>query len=1002
MIFSTALAWCCIGAAQPTSLVIPRIPDPPPVIDGRLEEWQMRPMRLTYDDPNQVVYGKTTWTDAKDLSGWATFGWDSRYLYVAAHVVDEKHCQPNRGRNMYRGDHLEFFLHVKRSGGGERGGLVFQIGLSPGNFSNTGDSLADIQPESVVYAPGASHVPVTVAAQRTADGYELEAALPWPDLGVERPELGMALGLDLCLGDTDVDTPIQETLSSLLTAPWQVRNPARMMPTRLGNADGKAPAEAASADEGQRLLSDVELPPRQHKDVSFTVTDRPNGKKAVLVLQGRLGSEKVSGGTFALDLAVNGQAIEGDRLVNKPPEFTFHDGRILSSWKLSGFFLYYAPDFKAAETTKTRYRPIDAPAYRLELLIDDLIKPGSARNTLRIKHNESRITNALFVRDVRLTYRGTAELARHEQDAVPPTGPLPVCEPLARTKVDYRWATLSRGGGIHVEVAGETFIVASRFSHPTPGWLELAGDGKHTHLPVERKTNPWRLRRVVEPLDECLVVSDTFTSTTDQDVGIMARHEVQLGSGLAKLYVNGLHVATRSAANSDPANPTTVGLTKKAGIGLMPEDDVFRVHSLNYGRNGRVGLADNQFVLRAGKTHTMRWAIYPLDRADPFAFINAARRRLGTNFRIDGSFAFVNWRPPFSTWTAEQCGQYARFKDAKFVAASIIMPRYKGKCAHGTAFQRIDHSGYGKLFARFKQTVPDIKTTVYFHCFINTEDGARETYKDAALLKPDGKQGDYRNPIYPIFVPTETNSYGPAVARNVDIILDKIGCDGVYWDELAYSAFKWHFGEPWDGVTADIDPKTMKIRRRKSSVTLLTQPWRLKLARRILDSGKLLIGNGNPHTETFTRLHFPRFVETASATNLARSLLYTPIGLGDHLGEKNEVHAYRNMVRYLDFGGVYYWYHDQIVPTRPTLTSYMFPVTPIELHAGTLIAKERILTNRSGLFGWGDASRFDAFVFDRFGRLDTKAKVPIVKRNGKHYAEVRIGKGQSVAIVRGK
>lgn len=997
MMLFAPLAVCILMATPPRATTIPRIPDPPPVIDGRLDEWQMRPLRLTYDDPNQVVYGRSSWTDLKDLSGWAVLGWDSRYLYVAAHIVDDKHCQSNKGHSMYRGDHLELFVHFRHDEPGDQAGAVFQFGLSPGNFASTGDPLADIKPESVVYAPEGRDLRVSVAAQRTPNGYEIEAAVPWSGLGIHQPELGMALGLDLCPSDTDADTPVQETLASLRTDPWRVRSPDRMVSVQLGDADGKASTKTESAGRGQLLLPEARLAPGQHKDVAFTIDKPTQGNKPVLVLQGRLESDKVAGGSYALNLTLNGKPIEVDRLINKPAEFTFHDGRIISSWKTSGFFVYYSPDFKSAETTKTAYQPVDAPAYRLELIIDDLVQPG--RNILRVAHKEPRVDNPLVIGDVRLAYRAAASLAKLEQEAGPPTGPLPVCEPHATTKVTFQWALLD-GGAIRVEVNGERFGVESRFSHPTPGWLKLTGDGKATHNPVERKTTYWHLRRAVEPLDECLVVSDTFTSTCDKDVGIMARHEVGLGGRLDKLYVNGLYVPSKSAANGEPASPTTVALTRQAGIGLMAEDDVFRVHSLNYGQDGVVGLADNHFVLRPGTTHTMRWTIYPLDRCDHFALVNAARRRLGTNFRIDGSFTFADWRKPFSDFTTDQFRDYARFKGAKFIAATIVTPLYKGKYSHGTSFQLVDHAPYKRIFEAFKRAAPEVKTLVYFHCFIDVKDGARRQYSDSRLLKPDGTQGDYRDAIYPIFIPLETNSYGPAVAKNVDIILEEIGADGVYWDELAYSAFKYHFDEPWDGVTADIDPKTMKITRRKSSVTLLSQPWRLKLARRILDAGKLLIGNGNPHTETFTKLHFPRFVETASATNMARSLLYTPIGLGDHLGERNEVHAYRNMVRYLDWGGVYYWYSDQIVPTRPTLTGRMFPVTPIELHEGYLIAKERILTNRSGLFGWGDASSFDAYVFDKFGRLDTKTKVPLVERNGKHYAEVRIAKGWSAAIVR--
>ena len=56
-----------------------------------------------------------------------------------------------------------------------------------------------------------------------------------------------------------------------------------------------------------------------------------------------------------------------------------------------------------------------------------------------------------------------------------------------------------------------------------------------------------------------------------------------------------------------------------------------------------------------------------------------------------------------------------------------------------------------------------------------------------------------------------------------------------------------------------------------------------------------------------------------------------------------------------------------MIPTHVALTHYMFPITPVELHEGYIIGQERIITNRSGLFGWGDSSRHEVHVFDDQG-----------------------------------
>ena len=148
-------------------------------------------------------------------------------------------------------------------------------------------------------------------------------------------------------------------------------------------------------------------------------------------------------------------------------------------------------------------------------------------------------------------------------------------------------------------------------------------------------------------------------------------------------------------------------------------------------------------------------------------------------------------------------------------------------------------------------------------------------------------------------------------------------------------------------------------------------------------------------------LAFPCFVETGSISNCARAHLHSPIALGDHLTERSEEDAYGTMLAALDFGCVYHWYNDlNVRPTHHHLTRYMYPITPLELHEGFVIGKERIVTNRSGLFGFADASGHGAHVFDHEGREVEAYETPRVERDGKTYTELRIPEGWSAVIVR--
>jgi hypothetical protein len=503
-------------------------------------------------------------------------------------------------------------------------------------------------------------------------------------------------------------------------------------------------------------------------------------------------------------------------------------------------------------------------------------------------------------------------------------------------------------------------------------------------------------------------VHDTFTNLTDENLPLMHREEVQMKPD--KVWLGGLSPSKVNGTSSNPHNPTVFGVQGKTGIGLLPLDDVFQVHNTDYSTAAGIGLMDNNLVLKPKSTYTAEWAIVPVASNDHFDFINATRRLLDVNYQFDGSFAFLRVNPPLiGKWSDQQIKDFARYKDVKYLSGTnTVYPGYKGLATQGTALQKIDLTAWKESIARRRRLLPDVKELAYFHCFLDVTDEAPEKFKDSRMLMPDGTQANYGKLPFNLFLPTLDDSYGPAIAKNIDIILDTMKLDGVFWDEIDRSRYFYAYNpDKWDGVSADIDSKTMKITRLKSSVSLLTQPWRLQQAQRIMKNN-ILIGNGGlPATRTMRNLHYIGFNETGSISNCVNSQLFTPIALGDHLTERSEEDAYHNMLRALDYGCVYYWYNDiGVVPTYHTLTEYMFPFTPVELHEGYVIGKERIITNRSGVFGWGDSSKQEVHVFDNTGReVDLKnIKSPTViktyEKDGKTWTDIRIGEGWSAAILR--
>ena len=103
-------------------------------------------------------------------------------------------------------------------------------------------------------------------------------------------------------------------------------------------------------------------------------------------------------------------------------------------------------------------------------------------------------------------------------------------------------------------------------------------------------------------------------------------------------------------------------------------------------------------------------------------------------------------------------------------------------------------------------------------------------------------------------------------------------------------------------------------------------------------------------------------------------------------------------------GGLWYYYvaWPYVHLTHPNPVAHMFPFTPIELHEGYLIGQERILTCKSGLFGWGDKSKHRVYVYDDLGKLQRYFKAPVQTIDGRTYTELRLPGGWLAAIERVK
>ena len=244
---------------------------------------------------------------------------------------------------------------------------------------------------------------------------------------------------------------------------------------------------------------------------------------------------------------------------------------------------------------------------------------------------------------------------------------------------------------------------------------------------------------------------------------------------------------------------------------------------------------------------------------------------------------------------------------------------------------------------------------------------------------------------------------GSAFANDLERVRDRLwelGFDGLYWDEMSWSSRVWTHGAEWDRVSGEVDPKSHLLVRRKSAIPLLVQPWVMAQLAAIERRGKVVVANTQPSTFTIHRYDFPRFVETAITSNLAATHLGSPIGLGDRVRQRDAASIARGIQAHLEHGALYYNYAPTATLGQPNLTAYMFPTTPLRLRDGTIWAKERILTSRSGRFGWEDLSAHVTHVFDATGN-EVRDRARTFEEGGVRWAEVQLDRGWTAAFVRG-
>ncbi len=181
-------------------------------VDGQLNEWGAAPAIPL----EHRVFARSSWDGTNDLTAAYRLLWDDTYLYVAVEIQDDTHFQNESGRTSYQGDSLEMQFDTERAAdyGRSLSPDDFQLVLSPGNFSTLSPEAYRFRGTTGGQMDDFVGHQIAVGAAQTADGYTLEARIPWRDLSLT-PPAGLQIGACLNANDNDLgDSAGQEIMLS--------------------------------------------------------------------------------------------------------------------------------------------------------------------------------------------------------------------------------------------------------------------------------------------------------------------------------------------------------------------------------------------------------------------------------------------------------------------------------------------------------------------------------------------------------------------------------------------------------------------------------------------------------------------------------------------------------------------------------------------------------------------------------------------------------------------
>ncbi len=226
-----------------------------------------------------------------------------------------------------------------------------------------------------------------------------------------------------------------------------------------------------------------------------------------------------------------------------------------------------------------------------------------------------------------------------------------------RIVADGFTAIVTESTGIRIDTGGDRYFIASSFSYPgrrigynrldpdtlagEAGWKPRIHKVDEKTVRIEAESQQYHLTRTLSLREGKLRVTDQFTNKTDAPIG------VQIGNSLAipgfprpaSFFLGGRENHS-SPIVSTAENPTVFVAQEHSSLGIVAEDNIYRLQLNLVRRTNVFDMTAGHFGLVGHKAYTFEWTIYPRSHRDYWAFINEVRRDWKVNFTVLGPFIF--------------------------------------------------------------------------------------------------------------------------------------------------------------------------------------------------------------------------------------------------------------------------------------------------------------------------------------------------------------------------